>query len=59
MTLHPKQEKLLRNGAVVAVSGLKNGEYRVYDAAGGFAALCRAEGGRLKTIKSFFEVSNP
>ena len=53
------QMKRLSNGALVPASGLSNGEYRVYDPAGGFAALCRAEGGRLKTIKSFFEVKEP
>ena len=53
------QMKRLSNGALVPASGLPNGEYRVYDPAGGFAALCRAEGGRLKTIKSFFEVKEP
>ena len=57
--LQERQMKLLLNGALVPVTGLKNGEYRVYDPAGGFAALCRAGGGRLKTIKSFFEVKEP
>ena len=57
--LQERQMKLLLNGALVPASGLPNGEYRVYDPAGGFAALCRAEGGRLKTIKSFFEVKEP
>lgn len=57
--LQERQMKLLLNGAQVPASGLSNGEYRVYDPAGGFAALCRAEGGRLKTIKSFFEVKEP
>lgn len=57
--LQERQMKLLSNGALVPVSGVPNGEYRVYDPAGGFAALCRAEGGRLKTIKSFFEVKEP
>ena len=57
--LQERQMKLLLNGALVPASGLSNGEYRVYDPAGGFAALCRAEGGRLKTIKSFFEVKEP
>lgn len=57
--LQERQMKLLLNGAQVPASGLPNGEYRVYDPAGGFAALCRAEGGRLKTIKSFFEVKEP
>ena len=57
--LQERQMKLLLNGALVPASGLPNGEYRVYDPAGGFAALCRAGGGRLKTIKSFFEVKEP
>ncbi len=57
--LQERQMKLLLNGAQVPASGLPYGEYRVYDPAGGFAALCRAEGGRLKTIKSFFEVKEP
>ena len=57
--LQERQMKLLLNGALVPASGLPNREYRVYDPAGGFAALCRAEGGRLKTIKSFFEVKEP
>ena len=33
-----------------------DGEYRVYSPAGEFLALCRADKGRMKTIKSFFEV---
>lgn len=33
-----------------------DGEYRVYSAEGEFLALCRAANGRMKTIKSFFEV---
>ena len=57
--LQERQMKLLLNGALVPASGLPNGEYRVYDPAGGFAALCRAGGGWLKTIKSFFEVKEP
>ena len=57
--LQERQMKLLLNGALVPASGLPNGEYRVYDPAGGFAALCRAGGDRLKTIKSFFEVKEP
>ena len=57
--LQERQMKLLLNGALVPASGLQNGEYRVYDPAGGFAPLCRAGGGRLKTIKSFFEVKEP
>lgn len=33
-----------------------DGEYRVYSQAGEFLALCCADKGRMKTIKSFFEV---
>ena len=33
-----------------------DGEYRVYSPEGEFLALCRAANGRMKTIKSFFEV---
>lgn len=33
-----------------------DGEYRVYSQAGEFLALCRADKGCMKTIKSFFEV---
>lgn len=35
---------------------VSDGEYRVYSQAGEFLALCRAANGRMKTIKSFFEV---
>ena len=52
----PGAEKKLRNGAAPTLSGLESGEYRVYGVSGEFLALCRAENGRLITIKSFFEV---
>ena len=51
----PTQEKKVRNGNPVAFSG-EDGTYRVYGPEGGFLALGRMEAGRLKTIKSFFEV---
>ena len=35
---------------------LSPGEYRVYAQNREFLALCRAQGGKLTTIKSFFEV---
>ena len=35
---------------------LAPGEYRAYAQSGEFLALCRAQGGKLSTIKSFFEV---
>ena len=35
---------------------LPDGEYRVYNGAGSFLMLGKAEGGTMKTIKNFFEV---
>ena len=49
-------EKKVRNGMTVFVPDLSDGEYRVYGESGEFLALCRAEGGKLSTIKSFFNV---
>lgn len=51
-----RAEKALRNGMDVEVPGTPDGECRVYAGNGEFLALCRAEGGVIKTIKSFFEV---
>lgn len=50
-----RSEKKLRCGNVINTA-LADGEYRVYSQSGEFLALCRAEKGSLKTIKSFFEV---
>ncbi len=49
-------EKKIRNGMTVVLPSLAPGEYRVYSQDEIFLALCRAEGGKLTTIKSFFEV---
>ena len=49
-------EKALRNGMDVKFDADFAGECRVYAESGEFLALCRAEGGVLHTIKSFFEV---
>lgn len=51
-----RAEKALRNGMDVRFDADFTGECRVYAESGEFLALCRAEGGALKTIKSFFEV---
>ena len=51
-----RAEKALRNGMDVKFDAGFEGECRVYAENGEFLALCRAEGGILKTIKSFFEV---
>ncbi|NBI10978.1 tRNA pseudouridine(55) synthase TruB [Colidextribacter sp. OB.20] len=49
-------EKKVRNGMTAVLPGLAPGEYRVYSQDGIFLALCQAQGGKLTTIKSFFEV---
>lgn len=49
-------EKKIRNGMTAVFPDLAPGEYRVYGRDGGFLALCLAQGGKLTTIKSFFEV---
>ena len=49
-------EKKVRNGMTAVLPGLAPGEYRVYAQDKTFLALCQAQGGRLTTIKSFFEV---
>ena len=55
LTLNPKQARLVKNGNAFS-EGCADGTYRVYGPDGEFLALCRAENGRVKTIKSFFEV---
>lgn len=49
-------EKKIRNGMTAVLPELAPGEYRVYGRDREFLALCRAQGGKLTTIKSFFEV---
>ena len=49
------QEKKIRCGNQVE-SGLAVGMYRVYNQGGDFLMLGRAEEGKMKTVKSFFEV---
>ena len=55
LTLNEKQARLVKNGNAFA-SDCENGTYRVYAPDGEFLALCKAEGGKVSTIKSFFEV---
>lgn len=59
ITVPDNQLRAIRNGAAVKTRALTNGEYRVYDSAGQFLMLGRAERGLLKTVKSFFEVNEP
>ena len=55
LRLNEKQARLVKNGN--AFTGTcADGSYRVYSPDGEFLALCRAEGGRVSTIKSFFQV---
>ena len=49
-------EKKIRNGMTAVLPELSPGEYRVFAQNREFLALCRAQGGKLTTIKSFFEV---
>ena len=55
LRLNEKQARLVKNGNAFA-SDCPDGIYRVYAPDGEFLALCRAEGGKVSTIKSFFEV---
>ena len=55
LSLNEKQARLVKNGNAFAFD-CENGTYRVYAPDGEFLALCKAEGGKVSTIKSFFEV---
>ncbi len=48
--------KRLKNGNIINISA-EDGDYRVYSDSGEFLLLGRVESGKLKTIKSFFEVN--
>ena len=56
LTVDASAEKKIRNGMTLVMPQLTPGQYRVYGADGAFLALCRAEQGKLVTVKSFFEV---
>lgn len=55
LTLTAAQTKCVRNGLAFTFGGAE-GQFRVYGPDGEFLALCRTEDGKLRTIKSFFEV---
>ena len=59
VTVHENQLRAIYNGAAIKASGLADGQYRVYAPDGTFLMVGLAEGGTLKTVKSFFEVSKP
>ena len=56
LALSAEPEKKLRNGMTLVMPEVAPGRYRVYGEDGEFLALCRAEDGKLTTIKSFFGV---
>lgn len=55
LTVPAVSEKKLRNGSVVNISA-PDGKYRVYSESNEFLLLGEVQSGKLKTIKSFFEV---
>ena len=55
LSLTEKQARLVKNGNAFTAT-CADGTYRVYAPDGEFLALCKAEGGKVSTIKSFFEV---
>lgn len=55
LTLTANQEKQCRNGASFSIQQ-PLGRCRAYAQNGEFLALCEVVGGKLKTVKSFFEV---
>ena len=56
LTLPEDLARKVRNGMTVVYPQASPGQYRVYDPDGAFLALSEAKGGKLTTIKSFFEV---
>lgn len=55
LTVPAVAEKKLRNGSIVNTS-VSDGKYRVYSESNEFLLLGEVQSGKLKTIKSFFEV---
>ena len=55
ITVNAANEKKLRNGNIIKNAHI-DGTYRVYSESGEFLLLGEIAGGRLKTIKNFFEV---
>ena len=55
LTLNAVQERRCRNGKEFKAS-VADGRFRVYAEGGEFLALCEAENGTVRTVKSFFDV---
>ena len=53
--LSPNQEKIIRNGGEFTCSH-PEGEYTAFSEGGEFLALCRVSEGKMRVIKSFYEV---
>lgn len=56
VSISGKKAALCRNGCMFEMKELPNGMYRVYDVSGEFMMLGQCESGKMKTVKSFFEV---
>lgn len=56
LTVSQSAAKRLKNGNIIKIS-TEDGEYKVYSDSDEFLLLGRVECGKLKTIKSFYEVS--
>ncbi len=58
LTVSQSAAKRLKNGNIIKISiSAEDGEYKVYSDSDEFLLLGRVECGKLKTIKSFYEVS--
>lgn len=55
-TAGAQDERRIKNGNEIKTPALADGDYRVYSDSGEFLMLGRAKNGRMRTIKSFFEV---
>ncbi len=55
VTLSPNQEKIIRNGGEFTCS-YSEGEYTAFSENGEFLALCKVCDGKMRVIKSFYEV---
>ena len=58
VTLTEAEERLCRNGNTFRRRELADGDWRVYGPKGNFLMLGRCAGGRVSTLKSFFEVND-
>ena len=56
VTVSGKKEKICRNGGEFSATDVKDGYCRVYSESGEFLMLGSANGGKIRTVKSFFEV---